>query len=131
MQRAARSTAFETVRRGIMPTAHGFPRTCGDRLVEQQAFLDVGAAPVDNQRYLRRKLADSTLAIQQDAQLGSKRLSIVPAVLTADVDQLLRKVFSAARHRHQSVTTGAAAHRLNTTPHARSTGGQRPYPMRI
>jgi hypothetical protein len=61
----------------------------GMLMAEEQAYLDVAAAPVDGLRALRRKFTAVTMALSED-ELDAKRLSILLAALGADIDHLIR-----------------------------------------
>jgi hypothetical protein len=58
--------------------------------VEDQAYLDVAAAPVSSLRCLRRKFSAVSMALSED-EPDPKRLSILLAALCADIDHLIRK----------------------------------------
>jgi hypothetical protein len=61
----------------------------GMLMVEEQAYLDVVAAPVNCLRCLRRKFGAVSMALAED-EPDPKRLSILLAALGADVDHLIR-----------------------------------------
>ena len=61
----------------------------GMLLAEQQACLDVAAAPVRDLRDLRRKLS-ATAFILNDEDADPKRIAILLAAISADVDHLMR-----------------------------------------
>ena len=62
----------------------------GMLIAEEQADLDVAAAPVEDLRCLRRKFSAVSMALSEE-DLGPKRLSILLAALGADSDHLIRK----------------------------------------
>lgn len=62
----------------------------GMLIVEEQAYLDFAAAPEECLRCLRRKFFAVSIALREE-ELDHKRLSILLAALSADIDHLIRK----------------------------------------